>query len=122
MTMNAQKMFTRYRGGVGGTNHDGTFTLPEDVRKLGQRQINGWQACADAANQYAADEVRRSNKGLKDEIENLRAFQRAVIAEKQRIKTELEDRVAELERCQALNTSAVKDHSERIATMQGTAE
>ena len=63
MTMSAQGMYSRYREGVGGTNHDGTFTLPEDVNELGKRQVIGWAEVANMANQYAADEVRRSNKG-----------------------------------------------------------
>ena len=119
MTMSAQGMYSRYREGVGGTNHDGTFTLPEDVNELGKRQVIGWAEVANMVNQYAADEVRRSNKGLKDEIETLRAFQRAVIAEKQKLKTELEARVAELERCQKISIGTLRDHGERIAKLQG---
>ena len=51
MTMSAERSYTAYRESVGGTNHDSTFTMPEDVSELGERQAKGWQAVAmDAEN------------------------------------------------------------------------
>ena len=50
MTMTAQDAWSEYRDAVGGSNHDGSYTLPESVHDLGERQVRGWQAVADECN------------------------------------------------------------------------
>ena len=46
-----ESLYQRYRQAVGGTNHDGTYTLPATLAELGGRQRLGWHAAADAANE-----------------------------------------------------------------------
>lgn len=110
MTMTAQRSYTAYRGKVGGTAHNG-WKMPEDVNELEPRQREGWEAVANDANAHTAEAERYAREFWKSELDGRNKHVEKLLA-----------RVAELERCQALNTSAVKDHSERIATMQGTAE
>ena len=46
----AQEVWSVYRNEVGATSHDGSFTLPENVNELGERQQRGWRAVAKLVN------------------------------------------------------------------------
>lgn len=78
MSLTAQNLWHRYREGVGGTNHDGSFTLPETVEMLGPRQYRGWCEAVSLANQHASDVNARvaekvvENRDLQMEVRVLR--------------------------------------------------
>ena len=59
MTVTAEQVWNEYREKVGGTNHDGTFTLP-DFHKLGERQRAGWQAVANLCNNHISDDCQKA--------------------------------------------------------------
>ena len=44
----AQRLWTVCRNAVGGTNHDGTFTLPRRLEEFDERQQYGWHRVAAA--------------------------------------------------------------------------
>ena len=62
MTVSAQQVWTEYREEVGATNHDGSFTLPENVDDLGDRQRRGWARAAQYANQHTADALTEARR------------------------------------------------------------
>ena len=65
MTISAQQVWTEYREKAGGTNHDGTFTLPEGVAELGQRQLAAWQAVANLCNRHATEAVEEDRERVR---------------------------------------------------------
>ena len=72
MTLSAQDVWSTYRKSVGSTNHDGSYTLPEQASELGDRQHAGWQAVANLANQHESDSAVSVRKSLNDELKKLR--------------------------------------------------
>lgn len=72
MTLSASDVWTTYRKSVGASNHDGSFTLPENVDDLGDRQRGGWQAVANLGNQHASEAIEPVRKRLRDENVKLR--------------------------------------------------
>ena len=121
MTLSAQDCWSTYREAVGGTNHDGSHTLPVDVNDLtGERPIKGWYAVSQLANQHATDAIEPVRHRLAES--NVKLHNKNFALEK-RIK-ELESdavaaRVVELERCQKILIGTSREHGEILARLQG---
>lgn len=62
MSISGQKLYTAYRESVGGTNHDGTFTMPKHISGLGKRQEQGWIDSATFCNNHFSAAMRENTK------------------------------------------------------------
>ena len=62
MTISSDELYQAYKDSVGGTNHDGSFTLPDHVSGLGDRQQAGWQAAAMFCNKHFGVELQKDRQ------------------------------------------------------------
>ena len=124
MTVTAQVVYTVYRETVGGTNHDGTYTMPELVEKLtGERPVKGWQAVARFCEHHADSVAASARETIESQTLKIGSLHNENVNLKKRI-AELEAetvpaRLVELERCHAITVGKVNAHGEILAKLQG---
>ena len=90
MTISADFLFQSYRGHVGGTNHDGTYTLPKTVHGLGERQRGGYEKMASDVMAHFNAMTRESQEQNNAAFERYRQELATANAEIQRLQGEID--------------------------------
>ena len=89
MTISADFLFQSYRGHVGGTNHDGTYTLPKTVHGLGERQRGGYEKMASDVMAHFNEMRRESQEEVNRAMERYRQELADANAKVQRLEGEV---------------------------------